>query len=109
MLCLAEKKCVPCEGGVPALKGAALKEYEAELPAWRVVEEHHLERRYSFADFRQALEFVNHIGAIAEQEGHHPDICLGWGKVDVKIYTHSVDGLTENDFVLAAKIEEARR
>lgn len=108
MLCLTDKHCVPCEGGVPALKGATLNEYEAQLPDWRVVDEHHLERGYRFPDFKQALDFVNRIGAIAEEEGHHPDIGLSWGKVEVKMYTHAVNGLTENDFVLAAKIEQAR-
>src|SRR5512141_1849690 len=105
---LAEKTCVPCTGGVPALKGAELKVLETQLPEWRVVDEHHLERTYTFPDFKQALALVNRIGAIAEEQNHHPDICLFWGKVEVKIYTHKVEGLTESDFVLAAKIEQAR-
>jgi len=109
MSSLAEKTCVPCMGGVPALKGAELKKLQAQLPEWRVVNEHHLERTYTLADFKQALELVNRAGAIAEEQGHHPDLCLSWGKVEVKIYTHKVDGLTESDFVLAAKIEQASR
>lgn len=103
---LAEKHCVPCRGGVPALKGENLTPYTAELPAWSVVEEHHLSRAYKFPDFQTALDFVNRAGAIAEAEGHHPDLCLSWGRVEVKIYTHKVDGLTESDFILAAKIDQ---
>lgn len=109
---LAEKNCVPCRGGVPALKGAQLQELFNQLPGraeWKVVNEHHLVRAYKFADFKTALAFVNKVGAIAEAEGHHPDILLGWGKVEITIWTHAVDGLTESDFILAAKIEELPR
>ena len=104
---LANKTCVPCRGGVPALKGKELANLHAQLPGWEVVEEHHLLRTYMFPDFLQALEFVNRAGAIAEQQGHHPDIYLAWGKVEVKIWTHKIDGLTESDFILAAKIDQA--
>jgi 4a-hydroxytetrahydrobiopterin dehydratase len=104
---LAEKTCVPCQGGVPALKGEELKKLQAQLPGWRVVNQHHLERTWKFPDFRRALDFVNRIGAIAEEQGHHPDIYLTWGQVDVSIYTHKIDGLTESDFILAAKFEQA--
>jgi len=102
---LAEKHCVPCKGDVPALKGEALKPYSAQVPHWTVVSEHHLEREFKFSDFRSALALVNRIGAIAEAEGHHPDLELGWGRVGVKIYTHKINGLAESDFVLAAKID----
>ncbi len=102
---LSEKHCVPCKGGVPALKGEALKPYAAQAPHWTIVREHQLEREFKFPNFVSALAMVNRIGAIAEAEGHHPDIELGWGRVAVKIYTHKVDGLTENDFILAAKID----
>jgi len=102
---LAKKQCVPCKGGTPPLKGDALKSYAAQVPGWTVAQEHHLEREYKFADFATALAFVNRVGAIAEAEQHHPDIQLGWGRVAVKTYTHKVDGLTENDFILAAKID----
>ncbi len=102
---LADKTCVPCRGGVPALKGEQLQKLHAELPDWRVVDEHHLERTYKLPDFATALALVNRAGAVAEEQGHHPDICLTWGRVDVKIYTHKINGLTESDFVLAAKIE----
>ena len=101
---LAEKHCVPCRGGVPALSGDALETMKAQLPDWQVVDDHHLVRTFTFPDFKTALEFVNRAGAIAEEEGHHPDLLLSWGKVEVKIWTHKVDGLTESDFILAAKI-----
>jgi len=102
---LAEKHCVPCRGGVPALKGAALDDLKKQVGGWQVVDEHHLLKSYSFPDFRSALDFVNKAGAIAEEEGHHPDLLLSWGKVEAKIWTHKVDGLTESDFILAAKLD----
>jgi len=101
---LADRHCVPCKSGTPALKGAELERYASEVPGWTVVGEHHLSRSFKFPDFKQALEFVNRAGAIAEEEGHHPNLALTWGRADVEIYTHSIDGLTESDFVLAAKI-----
>ncbi|MGH7897066.1 MAG: 4a-hydroxytetrahydrobiopterin dehydratase [Candidatus Binatia bacterium] len=102
---LAAKSCVPCRGGVPPLGGKELEKLQAELPTWRVVKQHHLEKSFSFPDFKTALEFTNRVGAIAEAEGHHPDIHLAWGKVGVTIWTHKIDGLTESDFILAAKID----
>jgi 4a-hydroxytetrahydrobiopterin dehydratase len=105
MSTLKNEKCVPCRGGVPALKGAELEQLASELGGgWRVVDEHHLEKQFAFPDFAQALAFTNRVGAIAEEEGHHPDISLAWGKVGVKIWTHKIDGLTRSDFVLAAKL-----
>jgi len=106
---LAEKQCIPCQGGVPPLKGAEIEKYRAEIPEWNVVNEHHLERVFSFPDFRTALEFVNRVGELAEEQGHHPDLLLSWGRVEVRIWTHKVDGLTESDFVLAAKIDRLPR
>jgi 4a-hydroxytetrahydrobiopterin dehydratase len=103
---LAQKHCVPCKGGTPSLKGEALKPYAAQVPSWTVAHQHHLERVFKFPDFRAALAFVNQIGEIAEAEGHHPDLELGWGRVGVKIYTHKAEGLTESDFILAAKIDQ---
>lgn len=102
---LAERHCVPCRGGVPPLRGEQLLPYAQQLPDWKIVDEHHLAKSFLFPDFRQALDVVNRIGAIAEAEGHHPDLCLSWGKIDVQIYTHKIQGLTESDFVLAAKID----
>jgi len=106
---LANKHCVPCRGGVPPLAGAALDDLKAQLAGWEVVREHHLEKTYTFPDFQKALVFVNRAGAIAEQEGHHPDLHLSWGKVGVEIWTHKIDGLTESDFILAAKIDQIPR
>ncbi len=103
---LAAKECVPCKGGVPPLKGSQLAELQKELDGgWRVLKDHHLEKEFSFKDFRQALSFTNKVGELAERVGHHPDIYLAWGKVKITIWTHKIDGLTESDFVLAAKIE----
>ena len=102
---LAEKNCVPCRGGVPPLKGEELAVLARELPDWQVVDEHHLRRSFKFRDFRGALEFVNRVGELAEQQGHHPDLVLVWGRVDVTTWTHKIDGLTESDFILAAKID----
>ena len=78
----------------------------AQLDGWTVVDEHHLAKAFRFPDFRSALDFVNRVGAVAEAEGHHPDLYLTWGRVDVKTYTHKIDGLTESDFILAAKIDQ---
>lgn len=102
---LAEKHCVPCRGGVPPLAGEELEKMKAQVPNWRVIDGHHLTRSFAFSDFKTALEFVNRVGAVAEEEGHHPDLALAWGKVDVKTWTHKIDGLTESDFILAAKID----
>jgi 4a-hydroxytetrahydrobiopterin dehydratase len=103
---LVEQHCVPCRGGVPPLNGAELVPYAEQLPDWKIVEEHHVAKSFLFADFKTGLDFVNRVGAVAEQEGHHPDLCLAWGKVDVQIYTHKIRGLTQSDFVLAAKIDQ---
>jgi 4a-hydroxytetrahydrobiopterin dehydratase len=102
---LADKTCVPCRGGVPPLKGDALETLQKELPDWKVIRDHHLFKVFHFADFKKALDFVNRVGAIAEEQGHHPDILLSWGKAEVTIYTHKINGMTESDFVLAAKID----
>ncbi|MGI8990744.1 MAG: 4a-hydroxytetrahydrobiopterin dehydratase [Bryobacteraceae bacterium] len=103
---LAEKHCIPCKGGVPPLKGGELRHFAAQLPEWKVVDEHRIAKTFAFPDFQKALDFVNRAGAIAESEGHHPDLNLSWGRVAVTIYTHKIDGLTESDFILAAKIDE---
>jgi len=102
---LADKKCVPCRGGTPPLKGKELETMHHGVPLWSVVNEHHLHREFRFPDFSQALQFVNRVGAIAEEEGHHPDILLAWGKAGVTLWTHKIDGLTESDFIMAAKID----
>jgi 4a-hydroxytetrahydrobiopterin dehydratase len=102
---LTNKSCIPCRGGVPPLKGAALRQVAVKLPSWSVVNEHHITKTYEFPDFAQALAFVNRLGAVAEHEGHHPDIFLAWGKVKIELFTHKIDGLTESDFILAAKAD----
>lgn len=103
---LASRQCVPCRGGVPPLKGAEIDALAEQLEGWEVVREHHLKRDYKFRDFREAQEFVIRVGKLAEEQGHHPDICFGWGKAEISIWTHKIDGLTESDFVLAAKIDK---
>ncbi len=105
MTALADKKCVPCRGGVPPLSGKDLELLAKQVPHWKVVDAHHITRAFTFPDFRQALDFVNKVGAIAEEQGHHPDILLSWGKAEVTTWTHKINGLTESDFILAAKID----
>ena len=105
---LAAKQCVPCRGGVPPVTGEALRTLHAELEGdWQVVEGHHLECVYKFDDFRGALDFTVRVGEMAEEQDHHPDIYLTWGRVKVTIWTHKIDGLTESDFVFAAKSDAA--
>jgi len=109
---LAQKTCAPCRGGVPPLKGKQLQDLYHQLQdstQWTIVNEHHITRSYKFPDFRTALDFANKIGELAEQQGHHPDMLLAWGKVGVTIWTHKIDGLTESDFILAAKIDRLDR
>lgn len=105
---LAEKQCVPCKGGVPPLGSARIQRLLKQLGgAWGVEDNHHLHKAYEFRDFADALAFTNRVGAIAEEQGHHPDIRLGWGKVELTLWTHAIDGLTESDFILAAKCDAA--
>ncbi len=103
---LSAHNCVACRGGAPALKGDEITPLLSQLEEWKVVDEHHLTKRFPFPDFVQALALVNRIGELAEQQGHHPDIHLRWGEVRIDIWTHKADGLTESDFILAAKIDE---
>ncbi len=103
---LASRTCVPCHGGVPRLESATeIEKFMVELEGWEVVGQHHLKKNYAFPNFCQSLALVNRIGEVAEAEGHHPDICFGWGRLEVTLYTHAVDGLSESDFILAAKID----
>jgi 4a-hydroxytetrahydrobiopterin dehydratase len=102
---LAGKSCVPCHGGVPTVKGEELQKYLQRVDGWELVTEHHIKKSFKFPDFRTALAFVNRVGETAEKEGHHPDIFLAWGKVRITLWTHAIDGLSENDFILAAKID----
>jgi 4a-hydroxytetrahydrobiopterin dehydratase len=102
---LISKKCVACEGGVPPLAGGALDTYLKEVTGWTVVDGKKIRKEFTFPDFKTALSFVNTVGDIAESEGHHPDIQLSWGRVVVELWTHAIGGLSENDFILAAKID----
>ncbi len=103
---LSQKKCSSCQKGTAPLKGAALKKLYDQLGSnWKVIDEHRLEKEYSFKNFKDALSFTNKISAIAEEEGHHPDILLSYGKVKIFLWTHKIDALTENDFILAAKCD----
>jgi len=103
---LAHRQCIPCRGGVPPLKGDRLRDLLRQLGGgWKLIEEHHLEKKYEFGDFQQALAFTNKVGQVAEEQKHHPVISLSWGWVKIEIWTHNIDGLTESDFVLAAKID----
>jgi 4a-hydroxytetrahydrobiopterin dehydratase len=112
---LSKKECVPCKGGVPPLKGEELEKLKEQVDGWDVVEEHHITKTYKFPNFVKALAFVNkvggvaeeqEVGGVAEEQGHHPDIFLTWGKVRITMCTHKIDGLTESDFIFAAKIDE---
>jgi len=105
---LTKRNCKPCRGDVAPLKGSALKEMAAELSEkWNVVDEHHLTRTYKFKNWQDAVAFTVRIAALAEKENHHPDIFLSYGKVEVTVFTHKIGGLSPNDFILAAKIEQA--
>ncbi len=106
---LAEKSCVPCRGGVPPLGREAIVELLGQLAGWSAVDDHHLTKTFTFPDFKSALAFVDRVGALAEQQGHHPDVCLSWGKVRLDVWTHKINGLTESDFVLAAKCDRLPR
>jgi len=105
MTSLASKTCVPCRGGVPPLKGPELDALQQQVPQWKVINQHHIARLFTFPDFKQALGFVNRVGELAEAQGHHPDILLTWGKAEITLWTHKINGLTESDFIMAAKID----
>lgn len=103
---LADKRCVPCKGGIPALKREEIEPYLQQLDHWTLSDNaSHIRREFTFADFNTALAFVNHVGHLAEAMGHHPEILFGWGHATVEIWTHKIGGLHENDFVLAARID----
>jgi 4a-hydroxytetrahydrobiopterin dehydratase len=105
---LTSKHCEPCEGGTPPLGEREIERLLGQLDGWNVIEGRKLEKEYRFPDFREALAYVNRLGEVAEAEGHHPDICFTWGKVRVELSTHSIGGLSENDFILAAKADQVR-
>lgn len=102
---LADMDCIPCAGGVPPLEPEEIQRLLPRLEGWQVVDDHHLSRAYKFANFVDALAFVNRVGELAESVGHHPDLHLAWGKVGVEIWTHKINGLSESDFVFSAKCD----
>jgi len=106
---LASMECVPCRGGVPPLDDVEIGRFLEDLGGeWTVVDGHHLEKTYRFKNFRDALDYVNRVGELAESINHHPDIEFGWGRVKLRIFTHKIDGLHESDFVFAAKADRLR-
>ncbi|MGE4618945.1 MAG: 4a-hydroxytetrahydrobiopterin dehydratase [Planctomycetota bacterium] len=102
---LSERSCEPCRGSVPELSQQQIREWSYQVPKWQIEDEHHLVRIFRFPDFLSALAQVNRVGELAEKFGHHPNITFTWGQVEIRIWTHSSDGLTEADFILAAKID----
>ena len=104
---LSRKHCVPCDGGTPRLKGKPLADIRKKLKSrWQVIKGHHLEKEYTFKNFKEALAFTNRVGKLAEAQGHHPDIFLAWGKVKLTVWTHSIGGLSESDFIFAARADK---
>ncbi len=103
---LAEKTCTPCRGGIPPLSPDEAQRYQAQAPHWQLrADSHQIERTFRFSNFREALTFVGRIGELAESEGHHPDVCFGWGYATVSLMTKKIKGLHENDFIMASKID----
>ena len=104
---LTAKICAPCRGGIPPLPREGAEKLLTQAAGWTLEgDAHHIFRRFKFGNFADSLAFVNMVGALAEQEGHHPDITFGWGYVEITIFSHEIDGLHENDFILAAKINQ---
>ena len=103
---LAQKHCVPCEGGTPALSSDSIQSLLGQIKGWQPRDDKALEKSFKFKDFLGAVDFVNAVTPVAEAEGHHPDLFVKWGEVRVSLTTHAVGGLTENDFILAAKIDQ---
>ncbi len=104
-MALADKKCIPCQGGVPALEPEKCRELLKELSGWILNDKGHLEKTYSFDDFRKPFEFVKRVGEMAEEQGHHPDLFLAWGRLTIEVWTHKINGLVESDFIFAAKAD----
>ena len=102
---LADMACVPCAGGVPPFTPEEIQRYLTRLEGWEVVDNHHLTKEYRFTNFVEALAFVNRVGDLAEEVGHHPDLHLAWGQVGVEIWTHKINGLSDSDFIFSAKCD----
>ena len=107
---LKDKKCVPCEGGVIPFDISEIHKYQKKVDGWDILKDNNqkffLNKRFNFNNFIESQEFINKVGEISEDEGHHPDISFGWGYAEIKITTHAIEGLSENDFILAAKIDQ---
>tara|TARA_B110000003_G_scaffold266563_1_gene293725 strand:- start:516 stop:860 length:345 start_codon:yes stop_codon:yes gene_type:complete len=107
---LDKKKCVPCEGGIPAIDLSEIHKYQKKVDGWDVKSNEkkifYLEKNFKFKNFLMSQEFINEVGKISEKEGHHPDISFGWGYAKISIFTHAIEGLSENDFILASKIDK---
>lgn len=102
---LASKTCEACRSDTPPMRSDEISALSPQLPEWEVIEDHHLRRGLRFKNFREALDFVNSVGELAEDQGHHPEIHFGWGHVELEVWTHKIDGLTQSDFVFAAKVD----
>jgi 4a-hydroxytetrahydrobiopterin dehydratase len=101
------QKCKPCEGGIAALNKFGIAEFREQIhSSWKIVDDHHLSNVYSFVNYKHTMNFVNKIAALAEEEGHHPVLHVYYGRLVVELWTHAIDGLSENDFILAAKIDD---
>ena len=107
---LTEKKCLPCEGGVLPFDVSEIHKYQKKVDGWDLAKDNKevffLSKKFNFDNFLESQKFVNEVGKISEEEGHHPDISFGWGYAEIKITTHAIEGLSENDFILAAKIDK---
>ena len=107
---LTKKKCVPCEGGVIPFDVSEIHKYQKKVDGWEVIKNNNdiffLSKKFNFKNFLDSQSFINQVGKISENEGHHPDISFGWGYAEIKITTHAIEGLSENDFILAAKIDQ---
>lgn len=106
---LANKHCTACHAKTEPLKGKELLDYALQISSWKIINDHHIEKEFTFPNFKEALDFTNKLGALAEKEGHHPDIYLSWGKVKISLWTHNINGLSENDFILAAKCDDIKK
>jgi len=106
---LSERSCVPCKGGVPPLGAEEIARLNSQISGWQVNDSKRLVKHFKFDDFKQAMVMADKVAAIAEQQGHHPDLLVRWGELKVEIWTHKIDGLTESDFILAAKVDDCAR
>lgn len=107
MMHLTKKKCIPCEAGTPPLEEEKINQLLKQISGWEL-KDGHLHKKFKFKDFAEAMKFINSVAEIAEEEGHHPDFCVHYSKVEIEMWTHAINGLSENDFILAAKIDRIK-